>query len=252
MEKKNRSCILVADDVEFARGILRMLLCHDFDILEAANGNEAVSGLKENAARISCVLLDIKMPGLDGYGVMDYMRREGLIERIPVIALTSISDPQGHIRCYESGAIDLIEKPFNQDLLLYKVKWIIRRFKRLSGLPVPMPESVPERPSSLDAVRRHCVKTFGVTDERELSRMLASFMRTLESCMERLRAQERSPDFNEVRDVTHDLFGFVDNSGALDLADLNLVLNTCAKVCHAEATSAAIRRVLACYESYRH
>ena len=122
MENVNQSrpCVLVADDVEFSRGILKMLLRHDYEVLEASNGDEAVSQLKENAQKISCILLDIKMPGLDGYGVMDFMRQEKLIERIPVIALTSLSDPQGHIRCYESGAIDLIEKPFNQDLLLYK------------------------------------------------------------------------------------------------------------------------------------
>lgn len=249
MEDQNRSCVLIADDVEFTRGILKMLLRHDFDVLEAANGEEAVSRLKENAARISCVLLDIKMPGLDGYGVMDYMRRESLIERIPVIALTSLSDPQGHIKCYESGAIDLIEKPYNEDLLLYKVKWVIQRFKRLAGQTAPV--AAPNASSPLAAVRRHCAEAFGITDEEELSAMMGSFMRTFADCVERLRLQERAPDFMAVRDVTHDLRGFADNSGAFDLADLNLVLNTCARAGNAEATSAAIRRLLACYEAYQ-
>ena len=252
MENVNQSrpCVLVADDVEFSRGILKMLLRHDYEVLEASNGDEAVSQLKENAQKISCILLDIKMPGLDGYGVMDFMRQEKLIKRIPVIALTSLSDPQGHIRCYESGAIDLIEKPFNQDLLLYKVNWIIQRFRRLSDVPVQSSTPISDSVSPLDAVRRHCAEVFGLTDETELAAMMGSFMRTFAGCIERLRAQERAPDFGVVRDVTHDLRGFAENSGAFDLADLNLVLNTCAKATNAEATSAAIRRIIACYESY--
>lgn len=226
-----------------------MLLRHDFEVLEASNGDEAVLMLKENAQKIACILLDIKMPGLDGYGVMDFMRRERLIERIPVIALTSLSDSQGHIRCYESGAIDLIEKPFNEDILLYKVNWIIRRFQRLSDSAKTKVDLGPVKLSPLNAVRRHCAKVFGLTDEAELSAMMGSFMRTFSGCVERLRAQEQKPDFDVVRDVTHDLRGFAENSGAFDLADLNLVLNTCAKAAHAEATSAAIRRLIACYES---
>lgn len=253
MKAENKECVLIADDVEFARGILRMLLRRDYEVLEAADGEEAVSLLKDNAPRISCVLLDIKMPGLDGYGVMDYMRQAGLMDRIPVIALTSLSDPQGHIRCYESGAIDLIEKPYNEDVLLYKLKWVIARFRRLSGLT---PASTPASPKSaedspLAAVRRHCAEAYGVTDANELASMMDCFMRTFSSCAERLRALEAAPDFGAVRDVTHDLRGFADNSGAMDLADANLVLNTCAKAENATATAAAIRRLLALYASYR-
>lgn len=247
MADNNRKCVLIADDIEFSRGILRMLLRHDYDVLEATNGDEVLTLLKEYGERISCLLLDIKMPVLDGFGVMDHMRKSGLIERIPVIAITSLSDPQGHIRCYESGAIDLIEKPYNEDLLLYKVRWIIERFNRLSGR-TESPNGVIASP--LDMVRVHCRETFGLANEEELSSMMASFMRTFETCVERLRDEEASPDFAVVRDVTHDLRGFAENSGARDLADMNLVLNTCAKAEDAAATSAAIRRMLALYDSY--
>lgn len=242
----NRDCVLVADDVDFGRGILKMLLRRDYDVLEASDGHEAIACLKKWAARISCVLLDIRMPEVDGYGVMDYMREEGLMDKIPVIALTSISDPQGHIRCYESGAIDLIEKPYNEEVLLYKIRWDIDRFRRLVA-SAAMPA---RRASPIDAVRDHCRKAFALESETEVLEMAASFMRTFGECMERLRANEANPDFNDIRDVTHDIIGFAANSGAKDLADLAIVLNACAKAGNAEASSAAIRRMLALYSGY--
>ncbi len=245
-DNAKRDCVLVADDVDFGRGILKMLLRRDYDVLEASDGREAIACLKKEAARISCVLLDIKMPVVDGYGVMDYMREEGLMDKIPVIALTSISDPQGHIRCYESGAIDLIEKPYNEEVLLYKIRWNIDRFRRLvASAAIPA-----QRASPLDAVKDHCRKAFALGSEAEVREMAAGFLRTFGECAERLCRHEAKPDFQAVRDVTHDLNGFAANSGATDLADLTLALNACAKAGDAEATSAAIRRMLALYDNY--
>ena len=260
-EDVKRDCVLVADDVDFGRGILKMLLRREYEVLEAANGAEAISILKAEGRRISCLLLDIRMPGVDGYGVMDYMRTEGLLDRIPVIALTSISDPQGHMRCYESGAIDLIEKPYDEDMLLYKIRWNIERFRRLNIPADAQAASSPEAPSAgcarsradthpLDVVKDHCRRMFALGTDAEAEDMAASFMRTFGNCVDRLREQERNPDFAAVRDVTHDMNGFASNSGADDLADLTLVLNTCAKAGSAAATSAAIRRVLALYDAY--
>ena len=234
-----KDTVLVADDIEFGRGILKMLLRPEYDVLEAADGKEAIARLDADASRISCVLLDIKMPGVDGYGVMDYMRDKGLASRIPVIALTSISDPQGHIRCYESGAIDLIEKPYNEKLLLYKIRWNINRFRRTSISVSP-----------LQAVKEHCRSAFALETDAEVESMATSFMRTFGKCAAYLRRQAPAPDFGVVRDVTHDLCGFAANSGAHDLADLSIVLNACANAHNAKATSAAIRRVLALYDSY--
>ena len=266
-EETKKDCVLIADDIEFGRGILKMLLRHEYDVLEAADGAEAIAHLKAETDRISCVLLDIKMPGVDGYGVMDYMREAGLMERIPVIALTSISDPQGHIRCYESGAIDLIEKPYNSNLLLYKIHWDIERFRRLNGAGKGLPATADGadagtavetgaagsrevRSSPLRAVAEYCREAFALETDEEVAKMEESFMRTFRTCVDRLREQEGQPDFAVVRDVTHDMCGFAANSGANDLADLTLVLNTCAKANHAEATSAAIRRILALYDTY--
>ena len=252
MEEKAREGILVADDAEFSRGILKILLRFDYDVLEAADGREAIARLKADAARIACVLLDIRMPGVDGYGVLDFMRGAGLADRIPVVALTSISDPRGHIRCYESGAFDIIEKPFDEDLLLYKLRWDIDRFRRLA--PAAQAAAQAARPAlsaPLRAIAAHCRGVFGLGTEAEAREMATSFLRTFGACAERLRALAGATDFAAVREVTHDLRGFAANSGAEDLDDLAVVLNAFARAENAEATAAAIRRLLALYDAYR-
>lgn len=237
--------ILVADDLECSRGILRLLLRHDYDIVEAADGFEAVDALKRHGEAIVCVLLDIKMPGMDGYGVMDYMRDAGLDDKVPVIALTAISDPQGLIRCFRSGAADVIEKPFNEELLSYKIDWNIQRFRRLGGAAAgnsdqPDPSA---RPRVENAVTRHLRETFGLDTPEEVDDMYKSFLKTFESCVERLLEQVENPDMQAIRDVTHDIFGFARSSGALDLDDLARLLNTCAKAGDAVAVRAGIRRI---------
>ena len=255
MEGKNREGILVADDAEFSRGILKILLRFDYDVLEAADGREAIARLEADAAHIACVLLDIRMPGVDGYGVLDFMRGAGLADRIPVVALTSISDPRGHIRCYESGAFDIIEKPFDEDLLLYKLRWDIDRFRRLapaaSATAANPARQDPALSASLRAIAAHCRGVYGIGTEEEARKMATSFLRTFGDCAERLRALADAPDFAAVCDVTHDLRGFAANSGAEDLDDIAVVLNACAKAENAEATSSAIRRLLALYDEYR-
>ena len=252
---EERKGILIADDMEFARGILKMLLRTDYTVFEASNGEEALATLETQGDGIACVLLDIRMPGVDGYEVMDCMRRKGFLERIPVIALTAISDPKGHIRCYESGAIDIIEKPYNEELLLYKVRWTIERFRRCAraesaplGVPPPQKEKS-SMPELLQEVAAYCRTHFDLDRDEDVQSMVNSFLRTFDGCASRLEGQVSEPDFMEVRDVGHDLAGFAAGSGATELADLTLALSTCAKACSAEATSAVIRRILALHRA---
>lgn len=244
--------ILVADDLECSRGILRLLLRHDYDVVEAADGFEAVDALKRFGSAIVCILLDIKMPGMDGYGVMDYVRDAGLADQVPVIALTAISDPQGHIRCFRSGAADVIEKPFDEELLRYKVDWNIRRFRRLSGCGADRSDrsASSARPRVENAVTRHLRETYGLDTPEEVADMYKSFLETFEKCMNRLLEQAEEPDMKSIRDVTHDIFGFALSAGALDLDDLARMLNTCAKAGDAVAVRAGIRRIVELRKCY--
>ena len=77
--------ILIVDDSEMNRDMLNDMLSDDYDIVEAANGEKALSILKEQVYDIDLVLLDIIMPAVDGFGVLDVMKRYHWIDNTPVI-----------------------------------------------------------------------------------------------------------------------------------------------------------------------
>jgi len=122
--------VLIADDEPICRRILAALLEGAYEVTEAANGQEVIDFLKADPSSYRCLLLDIRMPVVDGFGVLDYMRSNGLLERIPVIALTSLTETEDHVRCYEAGVCDLLEKPYKQEILMCKIRLLIDRFAK--------------------------------------------------------------------------------------------------------------------------
>ena len=120
--------ILVADDVDISRQLIKTHLGKLYRIIEAKNGLEVVNLLKSPTCKISCILLDILMPVMDGIKVLAFMRENGLLKHIPVIAMTAISDTNGKISCYEAGASDIIEKPYDPRILHNRVKHYIELY----------------------------------------------------------------------------------------------------------------------------
>ena len=122
MDTTARPKILLADDADVGRAILRSLLRKEFDVVEARNGLEAIRALESSEGGLSAVVLDVMMPVMDGFRVLQFMREKELIGRIPAIMLTAISDTDAKVRCYEAGATDVVEKPYDEKLILHKVR----------------------------------------------------------------------------------------------------------------------------------
>ncbi len=127
MIKKKR--LLIADDAAKARDLLKELLHNDYEIIEARNGLEATQILHAGHAAIDGMILDIHMPVLDGYGVLKYMKENDLHKSIPVIVLTGASDVETKIECYKRGALDVIEKPFDDKYFKLKINNLFNAFK---------------------------------------------------------------------------------------------------------------------------
>ena len=108
-----RSKILIVDDSEMNRAILANMLEDEYDIIEAENGLEAVSIIQAQGSELSLLLLDIVMPGLDGFGVLAEMSRNHWLEDIPVIMISSESGAEQVERAYGLGATDFITRPFD-------------------------------------------------------------------------------------------------------------------------------------------
>ena len=109
------------DDAILNRELLSEMLGNDFRILEASNGAECVEKLKEYGTGISIVLLDMVMPVMDGYEVLDYMNKNHWIDDIPVIVISG-EDSESYVRkAYEMGVSDYISRPFDVKVVYQRV-----------------------------------------------------------------------------------------------------------------------------------
>lgn len=113
--------ILIVDDSEMNRFILAQMLQSEYQILEAGDGQRALEILRDKEHEIALVLLDIIMPCLDGFGVLEAMNREGWIEDIPVIIISSDRTPSAIERAYDLRAVDFISRPFDAAIVRHRV-----------------------------------------------------------------------------------------------------------------------------------
>lgn len=127
---KNKPRILIVDDSEFNRAILSEILQEDYEIVEADSGETALQQLEAYGMGISLVLLDIIMPGMDGFEVLRYMTEEHWISDIPVIMISS-EDSDSYIRrAYEMGVSDYINRPFDANIVYQRVSNIVKLYAR--------------------------------------------------------------------------------------------------------------------------
>lgn len=122
--------ILIVDDSELNREILAEMLKKDFRTLEASSGEECLSLLKEYGTGISLVLLDIVMPEMNGFEVLEEMNRNHWIEDIPVIMISS-EETEAYIRkAYEMGVSDYISRPFDARVVYRRVLNTIKLYAK--------------------------------------------------------------------------------------------------------------------------
>lgn len=123
-----RDMILVVDDAELSRELLEQVFYRRYQVLMADNGNDALEKMKTNENNIAAVLLDIMMPGMDGFSVLEEMKNRGFLDTMPVI-LISVSETGDIIqKGLEMGAADFIIKPFQNEILVQRVKNTIELF----------------------------------------------------------------------------------------------------------------------------
>ena len=118
MEQKK---LLIADDSEVNRAILANMLDRDFTIIEASNGREVISTLQAYHGEISALLLDIVMPEMDGFEVLEEMKRHHWLDEIPVIMISAETGSAYIDRAFELGASDYISRPFATGIIRRRI-----------------------------------------------------------------------------------------------------------------------------------
>ena len=120
--------ILVVDDAELNRELLREMLSADYAIETAADGLEAISILETRHAELAALLLDLQMPRADGFRVIDEMKRRGWMERLPVLVISGDQGAGVENRCLSLGVSDFIHKPFDASIVRNRVNNAVELF----------------------------------------------------------------------------------------------------------------------------
>ena len=112
--------LLVDDETAFLDAMTRRLLKREFEILTATSGIEAIQVLSDNSDKVEVVILDVKMPGMDGIETLTEIKRK--FPLIEVVMLTGHATVSSAIDGMKQGAFDYLMKPCEMDLLVEKVK----------------------------------------------------------------------------------------------------------------------------------
>ena len=129
-----RNSVLIVDDIEINRELLEEMLKDEYDVILAASGKEALSILDKKHEEIAVMLLDLVMPEMDGFQVIENVRTRAWGNHLPIIIISSESTEKAEKRCFDMGVADFIHRPFGTILVKKRVSNIISLFQYQEGL----------------------------------------------------------------------------------------------------------------------
>ena len=143
--REEKPQILIVDDSEMNRAILSEILCGDYRILEAADGEECLKKMQQHMGDIALVLLDLVMPKMNGFEVLDFMNRNHAIEDLPVIMISGEDSEASVRRAYEMGVSDYVARPFDARVVYRRVFNTIKLYAKQRRLVSLLSEQIRAR-----------------------------------------------------------------------------------------------------------
>ena len=144
-EEVPKQKVLIVDDAEMNRAILTEILGNEYEILEAENGRECMQLLQKYRTGISVILLDIVMPVMNGFAVLGEMARQGLIDDIPIIMISSADSDDVIRQAYELGVTDYISRPFDVKIVYRRVVNAIKLYAKQRRLVSMVTKQIVEK-----------------------------------------------------------------------------------------------------------
>ena len=131
----SKPIVVVADDDAATRYVITSTLEHEgFSVIEASNGQEAIDAF--NQSHPDAILMDVEMPGTDGYQACSIIRQSEGGSDLPVVMVTGLEDSESVNRAFEVGATDFISKPINWSLIGHRLRYILRGAGNLQALGI--------------------------------------------------------------------------------------------------------------------
>ena len=109
----NLKKLLVVDDSDIIRNIIKKIFNNEFEVLSAKDGNEAITMVSNNENLIG-LLLDLNMPNVDGFAVLNFFRDNNLFDKVPVAIITGDDSKETTERAFAYSVVDVLNKPFNE------------------------------------------------------------------------------------------------------------------------------------------
>ncbi len=115
-ENTNINSILVVDDSDIIKNFVKKIFINNFHVLTASDGKEAIDIINQNSIyNIKAILLDLNMPNVDGFKVLDFMKEHNLFQKIPVSIITGNDNKEIDLNAFQYPIIDILKKPFSEE-----------------------------------------------------------------------------------------------------------------------------------------
>ena len=119
------SVLIVEDEKHLAAGLRYNLKAEGYDVDTVGSAEEALSLLRDHKKRYDVLVLDVMLPGMDGFSMASHLREQG--QFVPILMLTARGEAQDVLRGFEAGADDYLPKPFDLAVLLARINALLRR-----------------------------------------------------------------------------------------------------------------------------
>lgn len=127
-QEDDKHKILIVDDSDINRLMLKLIIQKDYDVLEAKDGLQAIELIDEYRQNISLILLDIEMPRMGGFDYLKYLKEHEYLLDIPVIVISATDDIETILKAYGFGAVDYITRPYNPMIVKQRVDNICKLY----------------------------------------------------------------------------------------------------------------------------
>ncbi len=121
--------ILIVDDDKMTCSILKKIFSLDYEVITCNDGKSAIDILSSKQYNINCIFLDLLMPVLDGFGVLEYLDNNNYLTKLPVIIISGNYDKETRNRAYSYEIADMLEKPFNVQVIKHRIDNLIGLYK---------------------------------------------------------------------------------------------------------------------------
>ena len=122
--------ILVADDSSIIRDFVKEIFSNQYEVLMAKDGQEVINIISADPKRIAALLLDLNMPNVDGFGVLDYLKENNLFTVVPTSIISGASDKESIEKAFKYPIVDMLNKPFSRD----NVKLVVEKTVGISSM----------------------------------------------------------------------------------------------------------------------